>query len=289
MEVNSLPSAHVISAALHAARLLDAGGAPRRITHQTYTHHPSGGVLTLDDLKRGEALLIKLGLAREDDEIIWPLPALRQMAMLPDSEAVVLLLVRLDEALRTDDCQSDVLAVLDRWQTFEQLFIDTEYRERVRVTLAMRPDTDVRAALGELGEEYVSELARRELISLGRHDLAEQVQRVSLISDVFGFDIVAPHCGSGVRHLEVKMTTRVVDGRARFFLTRNEAEVGLRDLSWALVVCTIGVGKEPRVLGWCRASALQPYLPVDAIGGIWREAELSIPHSLLSSGIPSAT
>jgi hypothetical protein len=44
---------------------------------------------------------------------------------------------------------------------------------------------------------------------------------------------------------------------------------------------------EIELVGWCRARALEPYLPVDGEGGTWQSAELEVPTTLFNPGLPS--
>jgi hypothetical protein len=75
-------------------------------------------------------------------------------------------------------------------------------------------------------------------------------------------------------------------GSIRFFLSRNEYEVGRRNPDqWALVACTFGAAGVDSVdiVGWCRAITIQPYLPDDC-GGRWTEALVRLPASQLRGG-----
>lgn len=148
-------------------------------------------------------------------------------------------------------------------------------------------DDTARAMLGARGEEAVAAWCVEELLTLGRRELALQVQRVSLISDRFGFDVSAPTTTNGPRKLEVKTTGSFSAQTFRFYLTRNEFDVGRRSpLTWALVACREHDGVVA-ILGWCRVTELERYLPDDA-NGRWTEALVSLPIAALFPRVPSA-
>lgn len=67
----------------------------------------------------------------------------------------------------------------------------------------------------------VIDLERKRLIALGRKDLASKIERVSLKSDSFGYDIVSFEVNGDKRMIEVKATKAKI-GKANFYLTANE-------------------------------------------------------------------
>lgn len=75
--------------------------------------------------------------------------------------------------------------------------------------------------LGDRGEKLVIDLEQKRLIALGRKDLASKVERVSLKSDSFGYDIISYEENGDKRMIEVKATKSKV-GKANFYLTANE-------------------------------------------------------------------
>lgn len=139
---------------------------------------------------------------------------------------------------------------------------------------------------GAAGEAAVVEACRAELISLGRADLAVKVKQMSLLDDTLGFDVSAPTLTDRVRLLEVKTTARPPEAIFVFFLSRNEYEVGYRESAWAMIACAAS-GASTEIIGWCRGSALTPYLPDDRRGH-WTEALVRIPRSVLLQGLPPA-
>jgi len=75
--------------------------------------------------------------------------------------------------------------------------------------------------LGDRGEKIVMDLEKQRLIDEGRKDLAKKIERVSLQSDKFGYDILSYETDGSKRLIEVKATNSKVDS-ANFFFTANE-------------------------------------------------------------------
>lgn len=164
--------------------------------------------------------------------------------------------------------------------------LDHEAVRHLRRVFADRTSARSRIESGAAGEAAVVEACRAELVSLGRPDLAGKVMQLSLLDDALGYDVSAPSLTDQVRLLEVKTAGRPTDAIFPFFLSRNEFDVGRRERAWALVACAATEGSAS-IIGWCRASALVPYLPDDRRGR-WTEAFLQLPRSVLLDGIPPA-
>jgi hypothetical protein len=75
--------------------------------------------------------------------------------------------------------------------------------------------------LGDRGEKIVMDLEEKRLTDAGRIDLAKKIERVSLKSDSFGYDILSFEINGINRFIEVKATRSNV-GPANFFFTANE-------------------------------------------------------------------
>ena len=75
--------------------------------------------------------------------------------------------------------------------------------------------------LGDRGEEIVKRFEIERLQALGLHKQADKVERVSLQSDAYGYDILSFNDDKSERYIEVK-ATRAKPGTASFFLTLNE-------------------------------------------------------------------
>lgn len=253
----------------------------------TYVRHVSGGVYPPHDLRRGEDLLLALQLVREQEGILYPADELSELAalMAPVAEEtlVALYVERIAPDLRGQEL---IWAFQAAHVGIAELFPDPLRREVLLTALGERFDPAELRELGELGEEHVAATARAELMGCGREDLADQVQRVSLVSDELGYDVVAPRTDGGLRRLEVKTAAHSDEGRVHFYLSRSEAEVGARDANWALVCCEGKTRGEVQIAGWTRGRSLIPYLPSDVPGGRWRTVEIDLPRSILLDGIP---
>ena len=243
------PTAYQLLAAVRVARILDEGGNTSEDAHRAFPLVISQGEHRAGDLLGGESILAILGIIHtESDGRISPTSRLAVLVSLPDADAV---------------------------QYLSHMF-------------AQRSQELVRAEVGVAGEVAVVEACRSDLMSLGRADLALAVQQVSVLDDSLGYDVVAPMITGPMRLLEVKTATNP-GPIFQFFLTRNEYEVGRRESGlWSLIACSYRPGADgASLLGWCRAVALQPYLPNDA-NGRWTEALVRLPLSALFSGIPRA-
>ena len=85
------------------------------------------------------------------------------------------------------------------------------------------------------------------------------------------------------------MTVKTVRGwrwRKLVFLTRVEADVGLADPDWSLVICDSAEDGTISVSGWITIGAL-PVLPDDVHAlGRWSTAALLLPDGVLRAGLP---
>jgi len=232
--------------------------------------------------------LVDCGLVREEGGVLYPTPELSNLVATVQDEAVELLLARALKIVSPVWLVQNADPPLDVKRVIEDLISDPDKREAFLLAIAGRYDPAVFAAKGARGEEVVAALARQELSALGHPDLASQVQRVSLVSDMLGYDVVAPRLDHQMRRLEVKTTGRASAAAYTIYLSRNEIEVGRRDHGWALVICKVEADNQVDVVGWCRAGSLEQYVPVDSAGGSWQEAELIVPKRLLFPEIPPA-
>lgn len=245
-----MPTAHELAAAVLVARFIDQRGNAQSDAHASYAVTATDMGFAPSALRAGEGILIAAGLLRLESGRLIPTTALGNFVAISDEA----------EASRT----------------LERIVEQTS-------------DDLARAEAGAAGEEFVLNLVRENLTILHRADLAERCERVSLISDWFGYDVSAPTLGEAVRRLEVKtQSADPIPATFRFYLSRNEYDVGRANPNeWALVACALARESPPTLLGWCRASTLSAYLPVDQ-GGKWTEALVSIPRSVLTPGFPSS-
>lgn len=256
--------------------------------HAGYAHYSSGGVYPPEDLRLGEQLLLALGLLREEEGHLYPSGDVREVVAAADPDAYELLLVRALEFAEPAWVAEHELASEEVVATVAELIPDPDRREAFLLALGATFDDSARKALGTRGEEAVVEMLKEELVGFGRERLANDVRRVSLVSDALGYDIVAPQLDETKRRIEVKTAGRAGEGLVKIYLSRNEAEVGRRDPAWSLVICRLGADEAISIVGWCRGSALEPYLPSDRPAGRWVQAELEIPEAILIAGLPAA-
>ena len=241
------PTQHQLRAAVEVARIIDADGNPATDARNAYRYILTQGEHRAASLLAGETLLVAAGLLVERDGRLY---------------------------------RTDGLAVLANLEA--EVAADV-----VRARHAAVVDEARRTFIGAVGEIAVAEACRANLVELGRTDLARAVQRVSLVDDGLGYDVLAPTLRGAGRLLEVKTSARHTPGAIEFFLSRNEYTVGQRHPEdWALVACAF-VSEEAQVVGWCRASALTTYLPTDGMGH-WTEARVQLPSVQLVPGVPPA-
>ncbi len=287
-----LPGAQQIRAATRLAPAL-LGSTTADARREMYRRLPTGGLLGIDDLAAGEALLVQLGLLQRGPvpgELVAS-PGLTVVAVLPHDQAWALI-VRTALTAGAGPWAAAVLAgpepdynaVPDAARRLLE-GLNPDEREAALLAAARRADLEGHADAGERGEVLVVRSARAELEAAGRPDLAQQVQRVSLISDQLGYDVNAPTLDGRTRRFEVKTAGRVL----RVHLSRTEADVGVRDPAWALVVCSFtGHDDELAVAGWCRGDELLPLLPTDTHPrGRWADVILALPPGMLHPGLPA--
>lgn len=250
---------HRVRAAALVLRVLDGRACSVELARNAYRTLSTGGEHSSVELVSGEDLLVDLGLVT------------RTSAMLRPS-------VRPELAIHTL-AEGDIVRVISSLAGAGDAEVP-------------RPERNVAeflAALGAAGEEAVAAACRADLGARRAPDLARAVERVSLISDRFGFDVRAPRIGGAPRLLEVK--TQVGDAPAafRFHLTRHEYDVGRDEADWSLVACAARSGDLTAIEigGWCSADTLRPYLPHDA-NGRWTEAVVVLPRSAFRPGLPPA-
>lgn len=289
-----VPTPHVLRAALKAGSALDGSGTAVEVAYQSYLRLPTGGLYHSQDLLMGEWLLIECGLVRREADMLYPSQQLHHLLSLGEEDACELLLAAaLNErpplwlyAAVQGDAVSPELIPDDDTETLAEVIPSAARREALLLALGRRYDPTRNATLGNLGEELVMAESRAQLQAAGRPDLAEKVQRVSLISDQLGYDVIAPTLSGSSRRMEVKTTARA-GGLIEVTIARNEALVGLRDPCWALVACRVGQSGAVHITGWCRGSALGSLLPTDKDPrGRWASAALTLLPDLLSPGLP---
>ena len=281
---------------LEAIRLVLAvvgEGSQPRAAHATYERLPTGGIYSSEDLLRGEVMLLDSGLLVSSEEWIEPSERGLHLASLSgldfiEGAVLGLLLARpplwLSSAVDDSGVQPNYLPddVADR---FDGLGLDPDTRDEILLAAARRFDAAVSSAVGLAGEMCVVENCRRLLEEAGRAELVTSVWHASVVTDQLGYDVRSPAIDGSKCRLEVK-TCSTVANTFTVLVSRNEADYGLRDPTWSLVVCRY-VGGAAEVVGWCSAAMIAPQLPCDGGSpGRWRSAEIRLQLEDLVLGLP---
>ena len=273
-----LPTVHAVEAAVRAAHIIGAG-ARHVDARESYWHHSGGGTYNVADLQMGEALLLDAGIVTRQDDLLMPTALLSLITDGTHADAAALLTTQVLPP-GPDLPDPDALATL---------IPDPARRAAFLAGRATKYDDTTRRLVGEVGEELVVAALRDQLVQLGHVALARQVNQLSLEDDSLGDDISAPRIGGGQRHVEVKATLGDHDP-ATVHLTHREADVGVADRDWFMVLCT-EVDIEQRsasIAGYCTAGAFTSALPTDNLGGRWTAAEIRILRHQLADGLPPA-
>jgi hypothetical protein len=294
MADGSIPSAHALRSAREAVRALHPPETSRADARESFRRLPTGGLFTGADYDTAEEVLRSVDLVQVDGDMLVVSESVRILATMPARAADALLLDLILERrppnwLRTAAGGSSLREAIvpdAELAAVGEILPDPDVREAILLRAARRFDAARLAALGAAGEDQVVEHCKHELANAGRAELADQVERVSLISDELGYDVVAPKLDGGNRRLEVKATRRLT-WRTEIFLSRNEFEVGLTDPDWALVVCAIDDDDQVSILGWCRALQLENLVPEDRHPhGRWVSVSLLQLEGLLAADVP---
>lgn len=109
--------------------------------------------------------------------------------------------------------------------------------------------------LGDRGEKIVMDLEKSRLSKAGRNDLANKIERVSLTSDAYGYDIVSYEEDGTKRYIEVKATRSNV-GVANFFFTANELRTAQETPNYYIYMVYEVTTDEPKV--WAIKNPFNP-------------------------------
>jgi len=284
-DADGIPTQHAVAAALRVAALIDAGGSRVVDARETYWHVASGAVLPPDDLAIGEALLLDLALVVVRNGVLSRTAELD--ALLEGDEVLVAASVLL---AGVDTTGVDPRAGEDELRArLERIGLNDEQTSDAIATAAAKYDATYHTLLGDIGEDIVAAEARAELIAAGRDDLARAVRRVSLISDTYGYDIVAPRVHGPDRLLEVKATTASEDV-ITVFLSRHEADVGATRDNWMLVVCEVQDvdNRHGTVVGWVPFESIRKDMPTDGHTGRWESTSVRLSRGDVVAGLPGA-
>jgi hypothetical protein len=161
-----------------------------------------------------------------------------------------------------------------------------EGREAVLLKIGRRFSEEGQAITGAIAESLIVTRCQAELLRAGASDLADSVCRVSEVSDQLGYDITAPRLDRTTRRIETK-GTRASGTSVVFYLSRNEAERGLIDADWSLVVCRVLYDDTAEIIGHLKGVELRSYLPEDpGTETRWQSIRLELPETVFTSGLP---
>jgi hypothetical protein len=291
-------SQHQLIAALRAGAVLDESGTDPASLESSYLRLPTEGLFAVEALRSGGNLLRALGLIVEEDGRLFREARLDQLLATGDDLACRLLLaialervepLWLHAAAGRDGGVANEFIPDDMQHVLSSVVRDPEEREAMLLALANKFDSTGHSETGDLGERHVVTQCRAELTRLGRPDLVPAVRQVSLISDQLGYDVVTPDAAGSILRLEVKTTRRPATRDVSFFLSRNEAQVAVRDAHWRLVACRIDEGGVVTTIGSCPGGSLTPIFPADSNRGRWTAASLVMAVADLVPGLPSLT
>lgn len=291
------PTSFELHAALIVGGLTQENGCSAVSFRASFSGVATGGLYREHHLIRGQAILEGAGLLEIRDGWCHPQPELLGLLTYPADLAAELLLQRvlltnpplwLFAAVTNESVQWENIPDDDA-RALRQAIDEVDRREALLLALGRKFDQDRLNELGANGEDHVVGRCRDHLLSRGREDLAQEVKKVSDYSDQLGYDVSSPDT-IGVRHrLEVKTTAALgEDGNVSFYLSRNEATVGLRDPRWALVAVRKDViDNTYEIVGWCRADSFAEVFPIDPpTGGHWASARITLPVARFNAGLP---
>ena len=259
----------------------------------SYFSTASGGILSTDGLSRAERWLIANGWLIRDgpalvassrcitlptDELEVPRELVRMTIL--DAPPTWLSGVVVRGEIRSEFLPSQVE------QALGDMF-SAEERNALLLAAAEKFDHMALEAIGMVAEELVENACRTLLGELGCHDAARRVRRVSLISDAVGYDIETPNASGMTCRLEVKCYS----GRwPKFYITRNEFQVGQVLPRWYLVLCRMKRDACPTIVGWTRIDPIVSRMPTDVDRSArWQSVRVQLNESALRPGLPIST
>lgn len=290
----ALPTGHQLRSALRAGRVIAEGGSLLVDARASYGLVPYGGIYRSEDLAVGEQVLIAAGLLREVDGMFIPRRGLHDIAHASDTDGCEALLAAFLAsrpplwllAATAEGIVIDELIPDEAHDTLQDV-MDTAARDALLLAMGRRFSDEARSVTGNIAEDFVEDRCREELRAAGAPILAEAVRRMSEYSDQLGYDISAPRLDGSTRRIEVK-GTRSGGEAIVIFISRNEAERGLRDRNWSLVSCRVAGDDSVELVGHLAGPALKCYLPLDPHPeGRWQSARIELPAELFAPGLPA--
>lgn len=290
-----LPTEYQCRAALRVLDMIREEAQDVHSLRTAYKNNPTDGVYGSPDLVKGEAILRRCGLLGDRHTVIEPDATAHELLKLPEEDAMVLLV----EMLLSREVPPWLLAATaGDWrpeyipdtaaQRLRSVVADPAKREAFLLSLGRKVDSKRLRDLGLRGERHVVQTCKNYLLGQDRQDLAEQVVRVSALSDQLGYDIVAPDLAGVPVRIEVK-TQGGSHGSWRVFMSRGEAERARQDARWVLMVCERLPDRSIRRVGWCNYGTFGAALPRD-VGSTpmarWSSAEVRLERHWLRPDLP---
>lgn len=110
-------------------------------------------------------------------------------------------------------------------------------------------ENTINCKIGEHGERIVMKIEKDKLISWGKKDLADKVQRKSEESDSFGYDILSFDQDGKEIFIEVKSTQHKADNNlAQFFISSNEYSKAMNCPNYYIYVVFEVNTRTPKIL-----------------------------------------
>ncbi len=109
--------------------------------------------------------------------------------------------------------------------------------------------------LGDRGEMLVMELEKSRLSNAGKSALVDKIERVSLKSDAYGYDIVSFDEDGKERYIEVK-ATQSKPGATNFFFTENELQTAQKHQNYYIYIVYEITTDKPKV--WAIKNPFNP-------------------------------
>ena len=283
-----VPGRHILKAAMRVAGALEIRPQPLARFREALKHLPTDGLYAMNHLLDGEELLVLAGVATrtgstiarherwEGGQISLELLASCYLERHPPPW--------LGAATREVEVDCSLIPA-DEATTLAGLYGDPDRRDAVLLALGQKFDAEGSQRLGEEGEAHVVEACKQRLECAGAPELARQVLQVSRRSDSLGYDVRTPTLEGEVLRLEVK-TGGSFAAAQHFYLSRNEFKTGAADPQWRLVLCARRYTGEIRIIGWCKADAIAPLVPLDQPYARWQTVRVTVPEDLLTPGLP---
>ena len=288
-------STRLLLAARWNLRLIGDSGISSDDLESSWGRLPLGGQLDFEELREALDRMSAIKLVANDNGLLRTTLDSTEWLTSEDPEVDALLFqVLLNKEdpiwLRIATGAEDQLAIAlvpeDVDRVLGSLGLGPEAREAFLLAAGRKFDKDDTSAItGGIGEDFVVDLLRSELSTAGHPDLANQVRRVSLISDELGYDVTAPRLDGSSRRIEVKSST-AVNRHFRFFLTANEWRVGTHDPDWSLVFVAVEE-QHPTLVGWAETKDLAEQMPRNQSAlTLWTTTRVVVPLEDVRAGLP---